>query len=86
MLEAIDEQVSVGLLYNHIKHVATPSVLYWRGRRYTLSQIGLHYTVREGRVLTHIFSATDGVTCFRLVLNTETLAWKLLEVTDGTSN
>jgi hypothetical protein len=85
MTETIDEQVSVGFLYNHIKHSGAPSVLYWRGRRYTLSQIGLHYTEHEGRVLFHIFSATDGTTCFRLKFDTETLAWKLLEVADGSN-
>ena len=83
MTEEIDERVSVNLLSNHIKGAAGPSSLYWRGRRYTLSHIGFHHTQREGRTLIHIFSATDGTTFFKLQLDTETLAWKLLEVTDG---
>lgn len=80
MAESIDEQVSVNLLSNHIKGIASPSSLYWHGRRYTLSQIGFHHTVREGRVLFHIFSMTDGTTFFKLKFDTETLVWKLLEI------
>lgn len=83
MSEVIDEKVSVNLLSNHIKGTASPTSLYWRGRRYTLSAIGLHHTLREGRTLVHIFSATDGTTFFKLKLDTETLAWRLLEVDHG---
>lgn len=73
-MESIDEQVSVNLL-NSI-----PTVLSWRGRRYTLTQVGLHHTLREGRTLLHIFAATDGNTGFKLQLDTETLRWRLLEI------
>ncbi len=80
MAETIDESVSVGLLSNHIKGSAAPSVLYWHGRRYTLRVVGLHHLDRTGRTLLHIFSMTDGMTFFKLQLDTETLQWKLLEV------
>lgn len=80
MAEAIDESVSVNLLSNHIKGTAAPSSLYWRGRRYTLSQVGFHHTLWEGRVLIHVYSMTDGTTFFKLQFDTETLCWKLLEV------
>jgi len=83
MSEMIDESVSVNLLSNHIKRSAAPSSLYWRGRRYTVSQMGMHHTIREGRVLYHLFSVTDGNTFFKLRFDSETLGWKLLEVTDG---
>ena len=80
MAESIDESVSVNLLSNHLKGTVAPSSLYWRGRRYTLSQMGFHHTVREGRVLIHVYSMTDGTTFFKLQFDTETLRWKLLEV------
>lgn len=82
MAEVIDEQVSVNLLYNHLKRSASPTSLYWRGRRYTITQVGLHHTVREGRTLLHIFSVTDGTSAFKLELNAETLLWRLLEIDD----
>lgn len=68
------EQISVNLLNGR------PTSFSWHGRQYTLTAVGLHHTLREGRVLVHIFSVTDGVTFFKLHLNTETLAWKLLEI------
>ncbi len=73
MGEVIDEQVSV-----NFKKV--PTSLYWRGRQYTITNVGLHHITRQGRTLLHIFSVTDGTTAFKLELNTETLGWKLLEV------
>lgn len=80
MTELIDEQVSVNLLFNHLKHTASPTSLYWRGRRYTITKVGLHHITREGRTMLHIFSVTDGTTGFKLEFNAETLGWKLLEV------
>ena len=82
MLTVIDESVSVDLLSNHIKHIAYPWVIHWRGIRYMITKIGLHHTIREGRVLIHIFSVTDGISQFKLRFDTETLGWKLLEI-DG---
>ncbi len=80
MGEVIDEQISVNLLFNHLKHTASPTSLYWRGRRYMITNVGLHHITREGWTMFHIFSVTDGTTGFKLELNAETLAWKLLEI------
>lgn len=74
MIEEINESVSVNLLN------AVPISLSWHGREYMLTQIGLHHTLREGRTLVHIFSATDGNTCFKLRFDTDSLGWKLLEI------
>lgn len=82
MVEIIDESVSVNLLFNHLKRSVAPTSLYWRGRRYTITQVGLHHFLREGRVLVHVFSVTDGTTFFRLRFDTELLTWKLLEIDD----
>lgn len=83
MITPINESVSVDLLSNHLKGKAYPWVVHWRGRRYTLTNVGLHHTVHEGSILIHIFTVTDGTVSFRLRLDTETLAWRLLEVDDG---
>jgi hypothetical protein len=82
MAEPIDESVSVDLLSNHAKGHAYPWVIHWRANRYIISKVGLHHTFRDGRVLYHVFSVTDGTTFFKLQFNTETLGWKLLEI-DG---
>ncbi len=80
MTEVIDEQVSVNLLFNHLKGSVAPTSLYWRGRRYTITKVGLHHITRDGRTVFHIFSVTDGTTAFKLELNAETLGWRLLEI------
>lgn len=80
MPEFINEQVSVNLLSNHLKRSTAPTSLYWRGRRYTITKVGLHHTTREGRTLVHIFSVTDGAAFFNLRLDTDTLQWKLIEL------
>lgn len=83
MAETINESVSVALWSNHTTNKILPYSLYWHGRRYQITTVGLHHTVREGRVLYHIFSVTDGTTFFKLRLDSETLGWKLLEVEHG---
>ncbi len=83
MAEEINESISVALWSNHTTNKILPYSLYWQGRRYHITKVGFHHTVHEGRVLTHIFSVTDGTTFFKLRFDTETLLWKLLEVADG---
>lgn len=83
MTEIINESVSVNLLSNGIRQSASPTSLFWHGRRYQITKVGLHHTTREGRTLIHIFSVTDGVNFFKLQLDTETLLWKLLEIENG---
>ncbi len=83
MVTAINESVSVDLLSNHLKGNAYPWVVHWRGRRYTITKIGLHHLLREGSILIHMFTVSDGTMAFRLRFDTQTLGWKLLEVDDG---
>lgn len=80
MAEDIHESVSVALWSNHTTNKIVPYSLYWRGRRYKLTTVGLHHVIHEGKTLTHIFSVTDGTTFFKLKFDTETLGWKLLEI------
>lgn len=80
MSEIINEQISVNFFSNHLKGTALPSSVYWRGRDYHITQVGLHHVFREGRVLIHVFSVTDGNNYFKLTFNSETLFWKLLEI------
>lgn len=79
-METIDESVSVQLFSNHLKKTVVPAFVHWRGRRYTITHVGLHHTLRDGRTFLHVFSVTDGNTFFKLQLDTDTLHWKLLEV------
>ncbi len=80
MTEAVNESVSVAFWSNHVTRKTFPYSLYWHGRRYLITDIGFHHTYRDGRTLVHMFSVTDGNTFFKLLFNTETLEWRLLEV------
>ncbi len=80
MAEVINESVSVALWSNQATKTILPYSVYWHGRRYPITKVGFHHTVRLGRVLTHIFSVTDGSTFFKLIFDTETLMWTLAEV------
>lgn len=83
MQELFNEEVSVNLLFDRRTKRAVPKEVLWQGRRYTITQVGLHHTYRQGRTLIHVFSVTDGTIFFRLEFDTETLHWRLREVFDG---
>ncbi len=80
MAEPVNEAVSVTLWSNHRTKKTVPYSLYWNGRRYHITTIGLHHTVWEGRRLFHIFSVSDGSNFFKLLMDSETLGWKLIEI------
>ena len=86
MLEKISAPVSVTLVFDHKTRRVYPKALVWNGRIYPIIKIGLHHTFRQGRTLYHVFSCNGKALFFRLVLNTETLHWKLEEIADGLTN
>lgn len=83
MIEKIHAPVSVKMFYDHKKHLVLPVEVGWNGRVYAIRKIGLHHAFRKGRNLYHVFSAAADTLFFRLVLDTETLFWKLEEISDG---
>jgi hypothetical protein len=80
MTQKIYEPVSVNLAYNHEKQEVFPKWISWKGRLHPVLEVGLHHTYREGKTLFHVFSVISKTLYFRLILNTETLHWKLEEI------
>jgi hypothetical protein len=72
----IDERITVGMS-------DSPKWVKWKDRIHKIEKVGLHHSFREGRVLYHIFSVSTKTLCMKLRLDTETLNWKLLEISDG---
>jgi hypothetical protein len=68
MIQKIAEPISV--IFS-----SRPLSLHWSARDYRVSQIGLHHTFRDGRILHHIYSVAGDL--FLLNLDTETLHWTL---------
>jgi hypothetical protein len=83
MSNPIDELVSVDLRYDHATNVSCPKVMRWHGRTYHITDVGLHHRIWEGSVRIHVFSVTDGSSYFRLLFNTETLSWRLMEIDEA---
>jgi hypothetical protein len=80
MVQKIDERVSVSLTYDSKKNSAKPRAVVWRGKLYPILKIGFHHTYRQGLTLYHVFSVTTPTLFLRLVLDTESLHWKLEEI------
>jgi len=76
MTVVVNEKVNVGMS-------DAPKWVKWKNRIYKIDKIGLHYTFREGRVLYHIFSVSTKTLAMKLRFDTETLSWKLEEISDG---
>jgi hypothetical protein len=82
----MNERISVITVYDQIHNKAYPWRLKWRGRVYTVREVGYHHTRESGTTLCHIFSVTAGALFFRLKLDTSTLFWTAEEVLDGEAN
>ncbi|MBI2065986.1 hypothetical protein HYT60_00560 [Candidatus Woesebacteria bacterium] len=83
MIEKVFLPVSVGITFDHKKRKVIPKWVLWEGRLYPVEKVGLHHTYQEGRTLFHVFSVAAKTLFFRLVLNTDTLNWRLEEISDG---
>ena len=86
MITKINTLVSVGLVFDHKTMKVYPKWISWNNRTCMVEKVGLHHTYREGRTLFHVFSVCTKELFFRLVLNSETLHWRLEELTDGFTN
>lgn len=83
MIHKLNAPVSVKLVYDHQSRTVFPQEVSWEGRVYLIIKIGLHHTFRAGRTLYHVFSVASKTLFFRLVLDTDTLLWRLEEISDG---
>lgn len=86
MHEIIDVPVSVNLVFDHKTRKVFPRHVLWEGKTYLITKLGLHHTFRTGKTLYHVFSVESPTLSFRLVLDTDTLHWRLEEISDGESN
>jgi len=86
MIEKIHERVSVLVSYNRNQGQTIIHKVRWNGKIYLITQFGYHHKVRSGRNIFHIFHVNTDSISFKLELNTETLVWSVLEVSDGDPN
>ena len=86
MIIKINTPVTVNLLFNHKTRTVNPTALLWEGKKYLITKIGLHHTYRNGRTLLHVFSVETPTLFFRLVIDTDSLHWRVEEISDGEPN
>lgn len=82
-MHEVHETVDVLTVSKSGRGIVVPLKIKWRGRYYSMNQIGLIHPKREGRVLHHIFEGSTGTLALRLSYNTETLQWTLEAISDG---
>lgn len=73
----VNEKVTVGMVND------APKYVIWCGRNHTVTQVGFHHLFREGKTLYHVFSISTQTLFMKLILDSETLSWKLEETSDG---
>lgn len=85
MREIINQEVSVGLIFNAKCRHAEPRIVAWQNRQFMVGKIGFHHIIWRGRVLHHIFELIDQdeTIWMRLDFNSENLHWILEVVSDG---
>lgn len=86
MIQKINTPVHVTFTFDPRTRRVYPDVVYWNGRTYPITKVGFHHTKREGRTLYHVFSVVSTSTFFKLLLDTDTLHWKLEEIADDEAN
>ncbi|MFH1971762.1 MAG: hypothetical protein ABIJ05_05285 [Patescibacteria group bacterium] len=82
MIQNIDSEVSVKLIYNSEEKKVYPEEIIWNERTYPIIKLGLHHTFKKGRTLYHVFSVVSKTLFFKLILNTDTLYWRLEQIAD----
>lgn len=78
MHEIIDEPIDVLVSFSHNRVI--PKQMHWNNRDYTIEQVNLVHTAREGTKRVFYFSVSDLHNYFKLKLDPEYLEWKLVEL------
>ena len=83
MITKLDLPVSVSFTFDSERRSIEPKALVWNGKLHAIKKVGLHHKFKKGRTLFHVFSVASNAMFFRLVLNTDTLHWRLEQISDG---
>jgi hypothetical protein len=70
-----EQPVDVSTVYRNGAAYPTPHVIWWQGKRHTVTSIDLVYPVREGETQFLCYFLTCGRTQFRVRLNTQRQRW-----------
>lgn len=79
----VNELVSVHLLIDQERRSVLPARVKWRGRTYSLVELGMHHSERRGTRKVHIFTFNVGTLDMRIEIDGESFAATLIAVSDG---
>ena len=83
MYENIDEPISVIAIFGKDYKKVRPFKMEWKDKEYLITKVGYVHKYKEGQIMWHVFSATDGTNFFELKYNSEGLHWMLGRVSDN---
>jgi hypothetical protein len=79
-LQRLNDPADVSVKFTHQPRCVTIRSVTCRGRKYAIREVSYAYPIRKGWTLFHVFwAAGQGIT-FKLVLDTESLAWTIQEI------
>lgn len=85
MREKVDKIISVESKFLGDKKKLNINKINWNNRDYLIEKLGMYYKQRRGCKLYHNFFVYGGGLSFKLVLEADSLIWKLEEISDGLS-
>jgi hypothetical protein len=86
MIQKVNVPVKVLLKSDTDPQKTQPLRIIWAKRYYDVIRVTFHHERWEGRKLMHEFFVETDDLVMRLVMNSSTLSWTLVEVTDYESN
>lgn len=83
MFQTINQPVSVISKYDHTIQKTVPVKFKWNGGIYQVKKLGFYHSYKAGSQLFHVFEGVTQAFFFRLILDSQTLKWKLEKISDG---
>jgi hypothetical protein len=72
----INEPIRTGVVFDY--QSVKPVWFMWGARRYPIREVTQRWQTRQGTTPILHLGVTDGVSCFELAFNQDTLTWRLI--------
>ena len=76
----LDEPIEITVAFHPKRPCIRKLILYWKERRYVITNVHCYYTEWQGEVLMHYLTVTAGGKSFKLCFNSKRLQWAIKEV------
>lgn len=83
MRTIINEPVKIRLDIDSRSQEVFLRCIRWQQRTYFVEEVGMKFSIRDGRKVLHVFCVNVGVLDMRLHIDADTLHTVLVEISDG---